>query len=207
MYIKVCGIKYPANMLAIAATRPDIMGFIFYPGSPRYMGHHLTPDDLRSISPNIMKAGVFVNESSEEILRIAEMYGLDAVQLHGTESPEECEAVSRAGFSVFKAFSIGKDFSFEYTKPYASSCRLFLFDTFGKGYGGTGTHFNWEKLQSYNGSTPFLLSGGLGADDVVKLKDIKHPALAGYDINSKFEIRPGEKDVAKVERFIELLRS
>jgi phosphoribosylanthranilate isomerase len=207
MFIKVCGIKYPANMLEIAATEPDMMGFIFYPGSPRYMADHLTPEDLRLLPSKIIKTGVFVNETRNEILRKAELYQFNAVQLHGAESPDTCKAVSSAGFPVFKAFNINDDFSFDETEPYSLSCRYFIFDTFGVGFGGNGIRFNWEKLQSYKGSTPFLLSGGLDIEDAIMLKDLKHPYLAGFDINSRFEIQPGEKDVNKVGRFISTLRS
>jgi phosphoribosylanthranilate isomerase len=194
-------------MKKIAATDPDIMGFIFYSGSPRYMGNHLTPEDLKSLPPYIIRTGVFVDESCEEILRIAKLYELNGVQLHGSESPESCKVIGRAGYPVLKAFRVNDDFSFEQTEAYSSVCRFFVFDAFGDGFGGNGIRFNWEKLQSYKGDTEFLLSGGIEAGDVVKLKDLKHPRLAGFDINSKFEIQPGEKDVAKVKRFIAKLRS
>lgn len=207
MLIKVCGIKYPANMVDIGATGPDMMGFIFYSGSPRYMANHLTPEDLKALPSNIIKTGVFVNESSDEIIRIAELYELNAIQLHGSESPETCEQISRAGFPVFKAFRINDIFSFDRTEAYLLSCRFFVFDAFGAGYGGNGVRFNWNKLQAYKGETPFLLSGGIDAKDVATLKDLKHPYLAGFDINSKFEIQPGEKDAIKVGRFISTLRS
>lgn len=194
-------------MKAIAAIGPDIMGFIFYPGSPRYMANHLTPDDLKSLPPYIIKTGVFVNESCDEILRIAKLYELNGVQLHGSESPETCKLINQAGFPVLKAFRVTDDFSFEQTEAYSLSCRFFVFDAYGAGYGGNGIRFNWEKLQSYKGDTPFLLSGGIEPEDVVTLKALKHPHLAGFDINSKFEIQPGEKDIIKVKRFISTLRS
>jgi len=191
----------------IAATSPDMMGFIFYSGSPRYMVNHLTPENLKTLPSNIIKTGVFVNESSDEVLRIAELYELNAVQLHGSESPATCKMISRAGFPVFKSFRINDNFSFEETEAYLLSCRFFVFDAFGTSYGGNGIRFDWEKLQSYKGNTPFLLSGGLEAEDALKLKEFKHPYLAGFDINSKFEIQPGEKDVVKVNHFISTLRS
>ena len=194
-------------MKKVVAADPDIMGFIFYSGSPRYMANHLTPDDLKSLPPYIIRTGVFVDESCEEILRIAKLYGLNGVQLHGSESPETCKLISLAGYSVLKAFRIDDDFSFEQTEAYALSCRFFVFDAFGTGFGGNGIRFNWEKLQLYKGKTEFLLSGGIDAGDVVALKKLRHPRLAGFDINSKFEIKPGEKDIAKVKRFIAKLRS
>lgn len=207
MLIKVCGIKYPENMMEVAAKGPDLMGFIFYKGSPRYMENHLSPKDVKSLPSNIIKTGVFVNESSYEILRIAELYQLDAIQLHGIETPGACKVLNRAGYQVIKAFRVNDNFSWEKTEPYSPSCQFFLFDAFGKGYGGNGIRFNWEKLQSYNVNIPFLLSGGLETDDVSALKKLDHSLLAGFDINSKFEIQPGEKDPDKVERFITTLRS
>ena len=194
-------------MMEVAATGPDMMGFIFYSGSPRFMLNHLTAKDVKSLPSNIIKTGVFVNESSYEILRFAELYQLDAIQLHGTETPGACKVLNRAGYQVLKAFRINEEFSFEQTLPYSASCRFFLFDAYGAGYGGNGIRFNWEKLQSYNGNTPFLLSGGLEAEDASELKKLNHPLLAGFDINSKFEIQPGEKDPVKIERFITTLRS
>ncbi len=207
MFIKVCGMKYPDNMLAVAAAGPDILGFIFYDGTPRNMTGSLTPDDLKTLPPRIIKAGVFVNESADQIIRTVEEYGLDAVQLHGEESPQLCKTISRTGFPVFKAFRISDNFSFESTEAYALSCRFFIFDAYGKSYGGNGTQFNWEKLKTYDGQTPFLLSGGINLDDVENLKEFKHPHLAGFDINSKFETEPGLKDINAVKSFISALRS
>ena len=207
MFIKVCGIKYPANMKAIGEIDPDIMGFIFYSGSPRYMANHLTPDDLKSLPPYIIKMGVFVNEPIDDLLRIAKLYELNGVQLHGSESPETCEIIKKAGFVVFKAFSITDDFDFTQTEAYSASCRFFLFDASGVGYGGNGIRFNWDKIQSYNGETEFYLSGGIKSEDIKELKELKHPKLIGFDINSGFEIEPGEKDVKKVNHFISNLRS
>lgn len=207
MLIKVCGMKHPENMHNVAAAEPDMLGFIFYDGTPRYMADHLTPDDLKTLSPKIIKTGVFVNESVDKILRTVEHYGLNAVQLHGDESPELCKIISHTGFPVFKAFRISDDFSFESTEAYALSCRFFIFDAFGKKYGGNGTQFNWEKLKTYDGQTPFLLSGGIEPGDAENLKRVKHPHLAGFDINSKFESEPGLKDIEAVKSFITTLRS
>jgi len=194
-------------MKEVATKGPDMMGFIFYPGSPRYIVNHLSPEDLKLLPSNIIKTGVFVNESCPEILRIAELYQLDAIQLHGTELPGECKVIHNAGYQVIKAFRIDEEFSFEQTQAYSSSCRFFLFDAYGEGFGGNGIRFNWDKLQSYNVDTPFLLSGGIAADDVSTLKKLDHPLLVGFDINSKFEIQPGEKDPGKIECFITTLRS
>ncbi len=207
MLIKVCGMKFPENMQNVADAEPDMLGFIFYDGTQRNMADYLTPEDLKKLSPKIIKTGVFVNETADQIIRTVEKYGLNAVQLHGDESPELCKTISRTGFPVFKAFRVSDDFSFESTEAYALSCRFFIFDADGKRYGGNGTQFNWEKLQSYNGQTPFLLSGGIRLEDAEILKTVKHPHLAGFDINSKFEIEPGLKDVASVQSFITTLRS
>lgn len=207
MLIKVCGMKFPENMLNVAAAEPDMLGFIFYDGTQRNMADYLSPDDLKKLSPKIIKTGVFVNETADQIIRTVEKYGLNAVQLHGDESPELCKTISRTGFPVFKAFRVSDDFSFESTEAYSLSCRFFIFDADGKSYGGNGTQFNWEKLKSYDGQTPFLLSGGIKPGDEENLKKVKHPHLAGFDINSKFEIGPGLKNVESVKNFITTLRS
>ena len=207
MFIKVCGIKYPSNMKAIGEVNPDLMGFIFYSESPRYMVNHLVPEDLHLIPSEILKIGIFVNESPDEIIRIANQYNLNGVQLHGSETPETCKTINRTGLVIIKAFSITDDFDFNQTESYTTCCRYFLFDASGTSHGGNGIRFNWEKLQSYQGETAFFLSGGIKTEDINELKEIKHPKLIGFDINSTFETQPGEKDVKKVSHFITNIRT
>lgn len=197
--------KIPVNILAVAALQPDMMGFIFYPKSPRY-AEPLDMATLNILPKSIKKIGVFVNEDLEDILTIATKYDLDGVQLHGTELVKMCAELHKAGFMVIKAFPIAEAYNFKVTKTYEGVCDYFLFDTKTDAYGGSGVKFNWEMLNEYVGETPFLLSGGIAADDAEAILKIDHPKLAGIDLNSKFEVKPGEKNAALLNEFIQQLR-
>ena len=203
--IKVCGMKYPENIQNVASLQPDMMGFIFYPKSPRF-ADPLDIAGLKNLPKSIRKIGVFVNENMENILTIASKYDLDGVQLHGTELVEMCKALRKAGYLVLKAFPIAEAYNFKVTKAYEGACDYFLFDTKTEAYGGSGVKFNWGMLDEYVGEAPFLLSGGIAADDVESILKIEHPKLAGIDLNSKFELSPGLKNVELLRGFLKQLR-
>lgn len=199
--IKVCGMKEGGNIRAVEAIAAvDMIGMVFYPPSPRYVARR--PDYLPARAARV---GVFVDEDARTVLARAGEYRLDYVQLHGHESPEYCRALQRQGVSPIKAFSIGCAADLERTAPYEGLCRYFLFDTACKGYGGSGNAFDWRVLRRYAGSVPFLLSGGIGLHNAEALKQVEHPLLAGYDLNSRFELSPGRKDTEKIQQFVELL--
>ncbi len=199
MIVKVCGMKEKKNVEALLNINPTMIGFIFYRKSPRYTER--LPET--KFPDNIKKTGVFVNESLPEIEKIAYNNDLDYIQLHGEESPQMCKELKMKEFGVIKAFSIEETFDFLTTEKFSPYCNLFIFDTKGKKRGGTGETFDWEILKKYKGTTPFLLSGGLSIQHIEKLKNFSHPALAGYDINSRFEKAPGIKDIKKIKYFIE----
>jgi len=200
MKIKICGMKYPENIKSVAALQPDLMGFIFYPKSPRY-AEPLDVATLESLPRSIKKIGVFVNEDLERILTLVFKYKLDGVQLHGTENIEICQQLKATGLLVLKAFSIADASNFKVTKKYEGVCNYFLFDTKTEAYGGSGVKFDWTILDEYTGETPFLLSGGIAADDTETILKINHPKMAGIDLNSKFEISPGLKNVELLKKF------
>jgi len=202
--IKICGMKFPENILAVAALRPDFMGFIFYPKSPRY-AEPLDIETINSIPKSIKKIGVFVNESLENILTVVYKYNLDGVQLHGSENVEICRKLKDTGLLVLKAFPIADAYNFNVTKTYEGACDYFLFDTKTEAYGGSGVKFDWQILNKYKGQTPFLLSGGIAADDSEAILKIEHPKFAGIDLNSKFEISPGFKNVKLLNKFLQAL--
>jgi phosphoribosylanthranilate isomerase len=204
MKIKICGLKFPENIAAVAALKPDFMGFIFYPKSPRY-AEPLDTVALNALPESINKIGVFVNENLENILTFVYKYKLDGIQLHGTELVEMCKELLQTGLIVIKAFPIAEAYNFRVTKPYEGVCDYFLFDTKTEVYGGSGVKFNWKMLDEYKGETPFLLSGGIAADDAEAILKIKHPRFAGIDLNSKFEVKPGEKNVELLKDFISKL--
>ena len=192
--------KYPENIQAAASLKPDLMGFIFYPKSPRY-AEPLDITVLDALPHAIKKIGVFVNESKENILTIGYKYKLDGVQLHGSELVDMCRELKKLGYIVIKAFPIAEAYNFRVTKGYEGVCDYFLFDTKTESYGGSGVKFNWQILKEYKGETPFLLSGGIEADDAEAILKIEHPKFAGIDLNSKFEIKPGLKDISLLKEF------
>ena len=205
MLLKICGLKYPENIQAVAALKPDFMGFIFYPKSPRY-AEPLDVKYLESLPPAIKKIGVFVNEDLENILTTAYKYKLDGLQLHGTELVDMCRELKKLGYLVIKAFPIAESYNFKVTKAYEGVCDYFLFDTKTDSYGGSGVKFNWQILKDYKGETPFLLSGGIAVDDAEAILKIEHPKFVGIDLNSKFEEKPGMKNVPLLKDFISNFR-
>ncbi len=189
------------NISGLLALKPDYIGFIFYGQSKRYV----TDFPQIEIPSTIKKVGVFVNETIEEIIEKANKHKLDFVQLHGNETPEFCSALSAKNIKIIKAFSVDENFDFSATKPFEKCISLFLFDTKGNNYGGNGIKFNWELLQNYTGKTPFLLSGGISKNDSAEIKNFKHPAFLGIDINSGFELEPGLKNIKEIKEFKSLL--
>lgn len=184
----------------------EFCGFIFYPKSPRFVFKHVPASEIRKVRGQINKVGVFVNANSDELLRIVDDCGLYLVQLHGDETPRECEKIANY-VTVVKAFRISESDNILWKiKDYQDVVDMFLFDTEGAGYGGTGKKFNWEMLKGLNIRKPFFLSGGIQPEDAGRLAEFKHDVVAkdlfSIDINSKFEISPGIKDMSMVRQFV-----
>ena len=222
--LKVCGMKYLDNIHDVAALQPDYLGFIFYEKSARFFDGMMP-----QVPSEIMKVGVFVNAPFEEIIEKTDSYGLDLVQLHGDESPEFCQRLKNyfherndanesksinykpknSEISTFagivKVFSVADQFDFEELKSFESTCDYFLFDTKGKLPGGNGYTFDWEALKDYPSSTPYFLSGGIGLEEIEKLDEfLKQPESRlchAIDVNSKFEIEPGLKNIKLLQEF------
>jgi phosphoribosylanthranilate isomerase len=199
MKLKVCGLKYRENIIEILEYKPDFIGFIFYDKSPRYIGEELEPSFIQDISAS-NKVGVFVNESEVKMLDMASRYGLDYLQLHGNETAEFCKQIQKS-IPIIKAFQIDGDFDFSILKEYEDACTYFLFDSKSKQFGGSGETFNWEKLNEYKLQKPFFLSGGIDLENIeqVLLLKSKFPHLYTVDVNSKFEVTPGIKDISKIK--------
>ncbi len=193
MLIKICGLKIPSNINELAKLNIDMMGFIFYEKSPRFVGGHLDRRVIQSLPKSIRKVGVFVDEDEKMVLQKIEDYGLDVVQLHGNESVVYCEKLNVKNIRIIKAFQVDDAFDFSQLAPYQKFCDYFLFDTKGKEKGGNGISFNWEVLNKYQLGTPFLLSGGIGVENIEEALSITHPQLFGLDINSKIELEPASK--------------
>ncbi len=205
--VKICGLCGIENLLDVAAQLPDFIGLVFAPDSPRFVKGRLDPEELReeSIVPDLI--GVFVNAPKEEILEAVDEFNLQGVQLHGNEPAQSCAElrVSAPRLIIIKAFQVDDSFDFQETAPHSRFCDYFLFDA---PEGGSGKIFDWRRLTSYEGATPFFLAGGLG---VSQLKDIRklaatQPRMAGVDASTKLERAPGLKDGALVQSFIEGVR-
>jgi phosphoribosylanthranilate isomerase len=197
MKIKVCGLKDAENIKAVAALNPDYMGFIFYSLTPRF-ADGLPEGALAAIPAFIHKTAVFVNENEDNINALIDKYNFDTIQLHGNESPEFCGLFKGRG-TVLKAFGINETFNFEQLSEYAGKVDYFLFDTKTVIHGGSGKSFDWALLNQYKLNIPFFLSGGIGPDSLDEVKSIEHPQFYGVDLNSKFELSPGIKDINKLE--------
>jgi len=209
MRIKVCGMTQIEQVDKLADLGITFAGFIFYPKSPRYVFKHMTTTQIRKEN-NINKVGVFVNAPVEEVLHMVDECRLHMVQLHGDESPRYCEKIADY-VSVVKAFRLSDNDSVQWMiRPFMDVCDMFMFDTMGAGYGGTGKKFDWNMLQGQTIGKPFFLSGGIEPGDEEKLKTFTMEpvakALFAIDINSKFEMAPGIKELDKVRLFADNLK-
>lgn len=208
------------NIREVSQLGVDMIGMIFYPKSPRYVemqSSHagIIPDYAKedigvSVSSKTpARVGVFVDDMVQNIVTRVVNYHLDYVQLHGNEPREMCENLRstldpdiRPGIKIIKAISVSDASDIQKYKEYVGAVDLFLFDTKCKTVGGSGRQFDWQVLEQYDGEVPFLLSGGIGPEDASRLHAFHHPKCIGIDLNSRFEIEPGVKDVEKLKGFL-----
>ncbi|MDR2389364.1 MAG: phosphoribosylanthranilate isomerase [Tannerellaceae bacterium] len=208
MIIKVCGMRRIENILRVARLGVDWMGFILCPESRRYVQEE-EAEGLQANLPNppFAKVGVFVDAPATEMTGAATRYGLDYLQLHGNEPPALCRSLQQEGLRLIKAISVAGADDLERTRLYEGLADYFLFDTKCDTHGGSGRTFDWSVLGAYRGETPFLLSGGLRPESLEAIRSFTHPRLVGFDLNSGFEIAPGEKDLEKLTPFVHALRT
>ena len=237
MIVKVCGMREAQNIRDVAELGVDMMGFIFWPESPRYVQMissqaGIIPDyslerlqrARRSVAVSSQteeaeaahpqRVGVFVDDMPQSIVTRVYNYSLDYVQLHGQESRVMIENLRRTldpdirpGIKIIKTISVNTKEDLLKCQEYEGVVDLFLFDTKTPSMGGSGMQFNWQVLSAYDGTIPFLLSGGIGPDDVERVRAFRHPQFAGIDLNSRFETEPGVKDVEQLRSFLSALRS
>ena len=194
--------REPDNICAISKIGITWMGMIFWPKSSRYVSDLSAAD---AIPDGITRVGVFVNQPNEEIARIADRCCLDIIQLHGSESVADIMALRKMlseDTKVMKAISVSDANDVKKADSYADVVDILLFDTKCQTVGGSGKQFDWSVLDGYNGVLPFLLSGGIGSDDVEAVSQFRHPKMTGIDLNSKFEVAPAHKDAEKLSSFI-----
>ena len=200
MIVKVCGMREAENIRAVEALGVDWMGFIFWEHSSRNVCQRPAYLPTRA-----KRVGVFVDAPLDVVCQHVEAFGLDVVQLHGSESPaflNDLRSLCDARLLIVKAFSIATRDDLLQTSLYEGLADYFLFDTKAQLVGGNGRKFDWSVLAHYDGSTPFLLSGGIGPDDASHLSAFSHPRLAGIDLNSRFEAAPALKNVELLKQFL-----
>ncbi len=239
MKVKVCGLREPENIRDVEALGVDMVGFIFWKDSPRYVSMisanaGIIPDYAWDLTPRTshlaprtshlaprsshlaprtshlaQKVGVFVDDMPQNIVTRVYNYKLDWIQLHGSESPVMIDNLKRTlipdikpDIKIIKAISVNSREDVEKWRQYQGHVDMLLFDTKCKTVGGSGEHFDWSVLNSYDGDIPFLLSGGIGPDDAERVKAFHHPQFAGIDLNSRFETSPGVKDINLLKEFL-----
>lgn len=204
MKVKVCGMTQVKQLKELEELRVDYAGLIFHKDSPRYVLNGIeNPSVLNNENIHLKKVGVFVNESLQTIMNISRDWSLDLVQLHGDESAELCKQVSRF-IPVVKAFRVGDIFEESLYLNYVNVVDHFLFDTLGIKYGGTGKQFDWNLISGSSLQKSFFLSGGIGPEDVEKINDFCNSGttISAIDLNSRFEIEPGVKNMTKLAEFL-----
>ncbi len=206
MIVKVCGMRDAENIRQVDELGTvDWMGFIFFLRSSRHVSE--VPTYLPQHSKRV---GVFVNASVEDIACRVKTFGFHLIQLHGHETPNDILSLRNAlgnNVKVIKMIQISSQEDLAKTQQYEGLVDYFLFETKCQGYGGSGQQFDWDILQHYTGDTPFLITGGIGADDAEKVRAFKHPQWAGIDLNSRFETASAFKDVPKIKDFVEIVKS
>ena len=219
--------REPDNILAVNELGIDMMGFIFYAKSPRYvksinthagiipnMANSKVKDSTETGTRLPEKVGVFVNEMPQTVITHAYNYELDYLQLHGDESHVYIDNLKRTlvpdilpDVKIIKALSIREADDVKRWRQYEGHADMLLFDTRCEGYGGSGEQFPWAVLDNYDGNIPFLLSGGIGPDDAERVKAFHHPMCLGIDLNSKFESEPGVKNVEMLRTFVRKIKN
>ena len=201
--IKICGITNKVDAKLAAGLGVDMIGFIFYNKSKRYVEPHAAKDIASQLPLGIEKVGVFVDEKKESVWRIAEDVRLDILQFHGDESPEYCDCF-KDKYKVIKAFRLKDKNSLKKVNNY--NVNFYLFDTYKRDLaGGTGKTFDWGILKDFESlKTPVILSGGLTVENV--LSAVKKLAPYAVDVSTGIEESPGEKDPVLMKRFVENIR-
>lgn len=204
--LKICGMKQAANIAAVAELQPDYLGFIFYQKSPRCITE-VSAELIKYVPPTIKIVGVFVDEDLQIVKQHIIKYNLKAVQLHGKESVWYCQELKSTGVEIIKAFGVNNEFDFSILDEYLSVIDYFLFDTQTPEHGGSGKVFDWKLLSNYKLEKPYFLSGGIDLSHVKTIKEINDRWLYAIDLNSKFEVEPGLKDVEKLKEFFKEMKN
>ncbi|BAB76987.1 phosphoribosylanthranilate isomerase [Anabaena sp. FACHB-709] len=208
MRVKICGITQPQQSVAIASLGATALGFICVPSSPRYVTAGQIRDAVTPLPENIDKIGVFANSSIAEIYQTVIDSGLTGVQLHGDETPEFCDQVRQSlpQVEVLKALRVRSLEHLEQAVIYTKYINTLLLDAYHpQQLGGTGQTLDWQMLQKFRPSCPWLLAGGLTPENILEALSQLNPD--GIDLSSGVELKPGDKDLDKVALLFEKLES
>lgn len=201
--IKICGLKHPENIREVLTLGADYIGFIFYPPSQRFVGQ-LDAEWVAGLH-GVRKTGVFVNADINHVRAMTVQYALQALQLHGNESPAYCAELKGGNLEIIKAFGIDAHFDWAKLGEYEDIVDYYLFDTQSIQHGGTGMCFDWKLLDGYSSGKPFFLSGGISAENIADALRLMDNRLYALDLNSRFETKPGLKDIALLRRTIQTI--
>jgi len=200
--IKICGITNKIDAVNAAKLGVDMLGFVFYKKSKRYVNAATAEDVINELPPRIGKAGIFVDEAKEDVIKIAEDAGLDMLQFHGEETPEYC-GYFKNRFKVIKAFRLKDRNDLKVINDYDAN--FYLLDTYKTdSIGGTGETFDWKILKDFEILRPVILSGGLTPANVSAA--IKEIAPYAVDVSTGVEASPGKKDLTLMKKFVENVR-
>ncbi len=204
MIIKVCGMREPDNIKAVEQLGIDWMGFILHPASPRFVARppYYMPETTKRV-------GVTVDMNIDDVVGHQSLFRFDIIQLHGKESADYCNSLRQQlprSVKIMKTIGVTDASSLSVADSYADYVDYFLFETPSAALGGSGLKFDWSHLDAYNHSTPFMLAGGIGPDDVPLLLQFHHPRCIGFDLNSRFEAAPALKDIKTLQHFLNELR-
>lgn len=209
--VKVCGLTRPGNVEEVLALDPDFVGYIFVSGSPRYVGKSPDPALFRIPGEGSARVGVFRDEPPARVMELFESCPLDLVQLHGSETPAYCRELIKAGIPLIKTIHAGEAGEHIHGRAvpsaYEEVAHYLLFDSGRSGSGGSGIPFDWNLLGGWDIRLPFLLGGGIGPGDADRVRQLGHSAFSGVDLNSRFELSPGIKDVTLLKAFMEAIRT
>lgn len=209
--IKVCGLTQTNQAQSLTRSGIDFLGFIFYEKSPRFVLNTLSLKEIAEI-PHLKKVGVFVNEEQDKIVEIADDAQLNFIQLHGDEDRQfiiDLKTKSGKNIEIIKVIRIGNQNQEELQNiisHFSETPDYFLFDTDSSTFGGTGKTFDWRILSQIEIPKPYFLSGGISLENIGEIKTINQKPFA-LDINSKFEIEPGIKNLDKIKSFQNTLRN
>ncbi len=200
--VKICGITNLEDAMLSAEFGADALGFNFYENSPRYILPKVAREITRELPENVLKVGVFVNEDLEKIIEIARTANLDAIQLHGEETPKFAKDLkTKTGLEIIKAFRVSEDFNPEDVLQYEVDA--ILLDAYSpREHGGTGEIFDWEIAKKVKEIFPKMyLAGGIAPEIVMDAINIVNPYAV--DVCSGVERIKGKKDLAAVKTLID----